>query len=493
MALELANRRLLRRSGGLSGREKYGETQDMQERHMMFSRRRSTRSTRSTGIPRTSRGGHLCRSSQTAGSTAIIVLFSILHVLSKHIQPAEAFAAWLAEGAKCYTDLNPPEIIMNAPVKPYSDSSYPDIVVEVHAKDSGEVVGKGGEIVQHGPRGEYTLKLSIPPSDLSQLGDLQYVIDLTLSSPATLVGDRTGCEGRRAHGRRTDGVGLRIDFDGEAADETDAGDVVKVWAGWATGHEAVQLTDVVVFKQSPEGDEDTATGAAADDADGSGGNIDNDGESNERLDDAGIKAVEDAVGGSDEKEGHHADAADTAAAEDRARWAAADYEGGGASKRSTRMSEQERQKEEARKRLKEMRRKVHHHDGGHDHDSVVRDQVGINKKARNDAVTADADDDEAERRRNRKRRDREEDDKSRKHRQRHRAPYPSEQNKKDDGASAHMHHSFRHRYNNHELGMQSFSLRGYLIGCGLMASIALGLARYSAIVGKRLHKGTRRL
>ena len=424
------------------------------------------------------------------------MILSILHAISVHIQPAEAFAAWLAEGAKCYTDLIPPEIIMNSPIKPYSESSYPDIVIEVYSKESDELVGgKGGEIVQRGPRGDYTLKLSIPPSDLSQLGDLQYVIDLSLSSPATLVGDRTGCDGRRAHGRRADSVSLRIDFDGEAADETDAGDTVKVWAGWATGHEAVQLTDVVVFRQSQEGD-DTASGA--NDADGSDGNSGKDGESNERLDDASIKAVQDAVG-SEEKEGH-ADTADTAAAEDRARWAAADYEGGGASKRSSKRSEQERQKEAAKERLKEMRRNVHHHDGGHDHDSVVRDQVGTknNKKARKDAATAGADDDEAELQRDRRRRDRETDEKSRKkrerelHRQRHRAPYPSEQNNKDDGASSHM-HSFRHRYNNHELGMQSFSVRGYLIGCGLMASVALGLARYSAIVGKRLHKGSRRL
>ena len=371
----------------------------------------------------------------------------------------DGFAAWLAEGAKCYTDLLPGEVIMNAAVVPHSESTHPDIALHVYSatEEGGMIMEPTRRRIhndvyhyvyeQEGPRADYVLKLHIPPSAASSLGgDLQYVVDVSESSPATFFGGNRGCDNRRAYGKpKVDAVRLRIDFDGEAADEVDPGEEVVVWAGWATGHEAVQLTESVVFrrKKREENNKDT------------------------------VEAPEDAG---------------------RARAAAAaalieDYEGGGKSKSSSDGANY------AQERLDEMRRTVHHVDGGHDSQRVVEDQVGQKrKKKNNDGDDDDGGDGGSRRSAATKKKSRDlpkmqtqNDDKTKTKPYVPSGPRPTE---KDDETNF---GTFRRKYNKHELGLQQFSMAGYLLGCALLAAMGLVLARYSELAGRRLHKGSRLL
>eukprot|EP00563_Minutocellus_polymorphus_P004230 CAMPEP_0181034792 /NCGR_PEP_ID=MMETSP1070-20121207/7992_1 /TAXON_ID=265543 /ORGANISM="Minutocellus polymorphus, Strain NH13" /LENGTH=410 /DNA_ID=CAMNT_0023112335 /DNA_START=91 /DNA_END=1323 /DNA_ORIENTATION=- len=406
-----------------------------------------------------------------SSSTTLPLVCVLIIICSILTQPAHGFAAWLAEGAKCWTDLDPSEVIMNANVVPYEKSSYPNIALHVYsANDASTMIEPIRRIdddqmiiyEQDGPRAEYILKLHIPPDDLQKsgaLGDLQYVMDVSLSSPATFAGGNTGCDNRRAHGRRTDVVHIKIDLDGEAADEVDAGDEVKVWAGWATGHEAVQLTDAVVFKRQRKGvDEKSA---------------DNANESNKDT-------VE--------------------VPEDTGRMAAAaafdDYEGGGKSKSLSEGERRANAKEHAKHRLEDMRTSVHHVDGGHDHQRVVDDQMGQKKRKRKGGGGDDGDDDDggdgaaatAKKQRPKTR----DPPKTQTQNQKKKKYVPSGPRPAEDSDESTF-GAFRRRYHKHELGLQQFSMKGYFAGCGLLATIVLFLARYSELAGKRLHKGSRTL
>ena len=411
------------------------------------------------------------------------VLVGIIVACASLIRPAHGFAAWLAEGAKCWTDLDPSEVIMNNAVVPYSESSYQNIAIHVYAADDASRMveptkitsGDGNQqimYVQDGPQAEYILKLHIPPDDLKggALGDLQYVMDLSLSSPATFSGGNRGCDNRRAHGRRTDTVQVRIDFDGPAADETDAGDDVKVWAGWATGHEAVVLTDAVVFIQK----KDLPSVDAAVQMPGEGP--------------VGAVALDDEAAGAANKD-------TVEVPEDSGRIAAADYEGGGKSKS---LSDGER-KANAKERLDEMRRNgVHHVDGGHDHGRIVQEQMGQRNAKKRKNNGGDDDDDGGDESSNKNKEKRKYDkpksrdspktqiEKSKKKKYIPTGPRPIDGEESSFGA-------FRRRYHKHELGLQQFNMGGYITGCILLSALGFVLANYSKLVERRLHKGSRTL
>ena len=358
---------------------------------------------------------------------------------------------------------------MNNAVVPYSDSSYKNIAIHVYAADEPTRMVEPTKIttaegaqqliyVQDGPRAEYTLKLHIPPDDLKggALGDLQYVMDVSLSSPSEFSGGNRGCDNRRAHGRRTDTVRLKVDFDGPAADETDAGDDVKVWAGWATGHEAV------VFMQKK--DLPSADKAAA-------GHV--------PVDEAACTAHKDTV----------------EVPEDAGRAAAADYEGGGKSKS---LSDEER-KANAKERLEEMRRNgVHHVDGGHDGDRVIEEQMGQRnaKRRKNDGDDDDDGGDGEATNKNNKMKHKYDKPKSRDspktQTQKQKKKYIPTGPRPIDGEESSF-GAFRRRYHKHELGLQQFSMSGYFAGCILLSVLGLVLANYSKLAERRLHKGSRTL
>ena len=126
-------------------------------------------------------------------------------------------------------ELSTDEVIMNNAVVPHAESSRPDLYVAVLGTDGAP---------QRGPiplsKKTYTVAL-INPGDA--LPDVQYAIETT--EGASFVGG--GCEGnRRTHGRLTNDSGRDLviySLDKE----------IRVVAAWAGGHEAVQLTEELVF------------------------------------------------------------------------------------------------------------------------------------------------------------------------------------------------------------------------------------------------------
>ena len=144
---------------------------------------------------------------------------------------------------------------MNSPVRQYADSDFPGVSVHVHdagdgartmpSDDSGSILLDAGM-----NSSSFRLKLYIPSS--IPAADAQFV--MTATDGGKFTGPSSGCDGKRAHGRvRDQGEGLDFEIEAGALeikfaeDGTEIGGKVEVWAGWATGHEAVTLTERVSF------------------------------------------------------------------------------------------------------------------------------------------------------------------------------------------------------------------------------------------------------
>lgn len=96
-------------------------------------------------------------------------------------------------------------------------------------------------IIYDGADAEFIITLSVPQDDFKHV-DVQWAADIT--DGGRFVGDYPGdptvqCDGRRGVGKKKSAQ-LKIQIDPTA-------DSVEVWAGWATEHEAVTLTDRLRF------------------------------------------------------------------------------------------------------------------------------------------------------------------------------------------------------------------------------------------------------
>ena len=160
-----------------------------------------------------------------------ITMQTLLFVLSMLFAQTSGFAAWL----KCYVELDTDEIIMNYDVLPPEAAKVPGVVLIGRSAGTDEwkrdiLTFEGEEMFQ--------FRLDIPDS-LIAAQNVQYVIEASegaLFSPANM------CEGRRTHANRHD-IPVTLKVDGNS-------DEVFVWAGWATGHEAVSLTHKMVLKRA---------------------------------------------------------------------------------------------------------------------------------------------------------------------------------------------------------------------------------------------------
>lgn len=167
---------------------------------------------------------------------------------------AHGFAAWFVDRRiSCMSDLGPGEIIMNNAVLPHASSREPTVRVEV-----SPLLGSGGG-EDAGPGSEHVAKFVIPTDARSRIPDAQFVMEMrgatggaSSSVPAKFTtmpsGGGIGCDGRRAHGKAAgDDEGSTFAVFTIDADAT-GGSALRIVAGWATGHEAVTLTEeVVVF------------------------------------------------------------------------------------------------------------------------------------------------------------------------------------------------------------------------------------------------------
>lgn len=151
----------------------------------------------------------------------VLVLFSVR---------ATGFAAWL----KCYVDLAVDEIIMNYDVLSPENAKVPAVGLLGRPSGHDEWMSEGFRFEGNDT---FYFRLDVPDS----LEDVQYVIETSegaVFSPASM------CQGRRAHASRHDAI-VTLNVDGNM-------DEIWVWAGWATGHEAVSLTPKFLLKRTGE-------------------------------------------------------------------------------------------------------------------------------------------------------------------------------------------------------------------------------------------------
>ncbi|KAL9190380.1 hypothetical protein ACHAXT_007591 [Thalassiosira profunda] len=174
------------------------------------------------------------RRPRPAALAAVVVAACLL------LPTADAFAAWFVDRkVSCFTDLAPGEIVMNNGVLSHSESREPGIRIDVAAvkEDNGA------------PGTEYTVQFVVPEVEKSRVPDAQYVVELSSSEedevPAKFTapapGGGIGCDGKRTHGKAAEGEGSVFTINADAP----KGTRIDITAGWATGHEAVSLTESV--------------------------------------------------------------------------------------------------------------------------------------------------------------------------------------------------------------------------------------------------------
>lgn len=140
-------------------------------------------------------------------------MFLLSVLLLMLVGPAKGFASWFIKDF-CDRQLIAGEIIMNAPVI-YSDER------SIRILRGSEDITRNGEYI---PGEELTVQIS----DVTP----QFVIEI---SNGQIVGG--GCDGKRIADKSNVVVIMPL-----------SGQEVLIWAGWATGHSAVSITDVFTFR-----------------------------------------------------------------------------------------------------------------------------------------------------------------------------------------------------------------------------------------------------
>jgi hypothetical protein len=142
------------------------------------------------------------------------------------------FAAWL----KCYVDLTDThEIIMNNRITQSADARFPGVRIELKRPDDDHWFDR----IDY-PSGQATTlmaRLKVP-NELSEM-DVQYVIDI-LTPGASFVRPNV-CDGRRATATHFASP-VVFEITGDTT-------VVELIAGYATGHEAVTLTETLILRR----------------------------------------------------------------------------------------------------------------------------------------------------------------------------------------------------------------------------------------------------
>jgi hypothetical protein len=171
-------------------------------------------------------------------STMPAFSFIILMLLLAQAKTILGYAAWL----KCFIDLDGSEVIMNYNVVAAEDSPHHVRILPIRTDsptDDKTAAWTTTKSINYaaGIETRWNLTLAVP-EDLAKL-DVQYVME---TSDGAQFATRRMCEGRRSHGKAYDAATVLV-VDGSQAQ-------VEVWAGWATGHSAVHLTEKLVFHRA---------------------------------------------------------------------------------------------------------------------------------------------------------------------------------------------------------------------------------------------------
>uniref|UniRef100_A0A7S1GP28 Beta-galactosidase n=1 Tax=Cyclophora tenuis TaxID=216820 RepID=A0A7S1GP28_CYCTE len=146
---------------------------------------------------------------------------------------AQGFPSWL----KCFVDLDETENIMGSQVKTFDDAPH-KVYIEVQEEGSDE----WHEHYSFTSGKETTLQLRLKvPDDLK--GEVQWAAETSVGGSFLKP---TLCDGRRSFSRNYDSP-VSVKLNGEA-------DSVTIWAGWATGHSPVSMTEKLILSAAAEGE-----------------------------------------------------------------------------------------------------------------------------------------------------------------------------------------------------------------------------------------------
>ena len=214
----------------------------------------------------------------TAKAKHLIVLVAFL----LNLQLSHQFASMLVERqSSCWIFVrDASEVVMNNFITPVDQSSHPNVSIELYDEDNNSLVeaieeGSGRKVVYIEDQREtsdfghdqkltkkYIAKLKLD----DDLKDLQYVMDLKVTPEldddelkkltgeearmqAKFTSSSKGCSDYRAFGRGRDGgLHFEIAVPSSVYDLKDFSDhTVDLVAVWACGHEAITLTQPIVF------------------------------------------------------------------------------------------------------------------------------------------------------------------------------------------------------------------------------------------------------
>ena len=154
-------------------------------------------------------------------------------------QSADGFAAWLVDRELgCWTYLTEGEVIMNHEIVAATNSRHPDIHLQVFREGQMVEPDQSTLTVPFSSKGETIQVRLFMPKELEHL-DAQFVVETTKG--AKFTAPYVGCEGKRSAGKKKTAE-MTLTLTGE--EET-----VELVAGWASGHEAVTLTQKLILKR----------------------------------------------------------------------------------------------------------------------------------------------------------------------------------------------------------------------------------------------------
>jgi hypothetical protein len=153
-------------------------------------------------------------------------LFALLH-----LNPVNGYASWL----KCYVDLDAEEVIMNHRVNQVDDAPH---LVTVKVRPEGTEEWLDNYTFPSNSPTTVEVRLAVPPALSDE--DVQFVVETTDGAKFTFP---DMCEGRRSFSRAYDEP-VTLVVEGTTP-------TVSLKAGWAAGHEAVNLTPTLVLKKEP--------------------------------------------------------------------------------------------------------------------------------------------------------------------------------------------------------------------------------------------------
>ena len=180
-------------------------------------------------------------------SAPVAILFLLLLFSTNNGLFADAFAHNLVEtNIGCMTDLSTDEVIMNEEVLPPEESDFPEMHLAVLDQNENAVQGT---TVEYDPFAKTIQIAFVNPYSKSEFrDDLQFVVEIegpTEDSRAAefVTAESIGCDNnRRASGRLLSNQAAMV------LQINDPTAKLRLWGGWATGHNAVRLTPDLILE-----------------------------------------------------------------------------------------------------------------------------------------------------------------------------------------------------------------------------------------------------